>query len=598
MASYKTVKEVLQNFLEKDNGEEGSVLAICGAWGVGKTHLCQEVLKESLVTNSKTWCEKCAYFLRGIWKFLRELSKKMWSNRNKLCEVHFRELSSAKVSSNNNNVYVSLFGLNSIDAVKRAICFGAIDSNVTNIGKIAISNQLGVSNKALSLSGDILTTFAFTRLHKKVVYFDDLERTDLKMKDLLGLISVLKEQHKCKIIIIFNAKKFDKDSDYFEYKEKVIDAHISLTPSAEEASTLFFKGSNQNGHKSIEKFCNELQITNIRTIKKILYRAEALEEYLNKIKLYGEEVKEISYSHLVFYSHKDDNPEFKSYDENTHKVKAAPIENPKIITKKIELKDFNPEDAGFPPVMALSRQIIFLIENGHFEENKINVAVESAIKYFDDQSKSQAFHSAWEEKFHGSFDDNAEEVLNAIYDAATENISNLRGSDIDNVIGLLDEYEHWNDKTDTLLGVYGEEVKDHYNFLDDVRLGKVWPEIKSEKLLKYLSDLAEKSYEDNNREKTLKDVILGMKTGGWSREDELYLSASTVDDYFNFFKETKDNDLLHASRILRQFIHLGDATAAQKKIETTVTEALIKIGKENPLNKHRLGKFGVKLPEE
>jgi len=163
---------------------------------------------------------------------------------------------------------------------------------------------------------------------------------------------------------------------------------------------------------------------------------------------------------------------------------------------------------------------------------------------------------------------------------------------------LLDECGGWNDESKNLLEVYGEKVKGDYNFLDDVRLGKVLPKIKSEKLLKHLSDLAEKSYEINNKKKTVKAVIGDMKTEGWSREEGLYLSALTVDDYFKFFKETKGEDLRDASIILKRFIHFVDATEAQQKIKATVTKALIKVGKENPLNEHRIRKFGINLPEE
>lgn len=598
MASYKSVKDVLRAFIQKKDCDEGRVLALYGAWGVGKTHLCQEIFKEDTITESTTWCMKVTAFFRKVLQRLcklPEVVKLLWANKKSLCQVKYKKLPST--NSNNDNVYVSLFGLNSIDAVKRVICFGAIDSSVSNIGKMAISNQLGVSNKALSLSGDILTTFAFSRLHKKVIYFDDLERTDLKTKDLLGLMSVLKEQHKCIMIIIFNPKKLDEESDYWEYKEKIIDSHINLIPSPEEASALLFNDSDANDH-NIEKFCNQLRITNIRTIKKILYRAEILQKYLKDITKYSNEVTDLSYSHLVFYSHKDDNPEFNKYDENIHKVNSTPVENPKIITKKIELKDFNPENVGFSPVMPLSRQIIFLIENGHLEEEEIKAAINEAITRFDNQSNSEAFHSAWEKEFHGSFNDNEKEVLGAIYDATIDNISNLSSGDMDNVIRLFEEYDSWDDESDNLLKKYGDEVKADYNFLNDVRLGSVWPEIKSKKLLEYLEKIAQKSYKNENKDKTLNNVILKMKTGSWSKEEEHYLSEATQDDYFNLFKKTKGNDLLHVSRILRQFINSGNDTEAHKKIEITMTEALIKIGKESPLNKRRLGKFGIKLPEE
>jgi hypothetical protein len=56
-----------------------------------------------------------------------------------------------------------------------------------------------------------------------IVCFDDFERISdkLKLKDVLGLISELKEQKKCTVVLILNKKEL-KDEDLSKYKDKIV----------------------------------------------------------------------------------------------------------------------------------------------------------------------------------------------------------------------------------------------------------------------------------------------------------------------------------------------------------------------------------------
>ena len=204
MASYETVKRELEYFLDQVDWEDGRVMAIYGEWGVGKTHICRQFLLPSSKQKETTWCRKISDFFRLLWPILKsfrinnaQICKTILDLPRKICNFTFfrSSIHEDNDTRNNDRVYVSLFGLETIDEVKRSLCFGG--SDLTNIRKL-VSVKLPLW-KEVSVSADVLTTIVFSKIHKKTIFIDDLERLkdDKNLsRDLLGLISTLKEKHK------------------------------------------------------------------------------------------------------------------------------------------------------------------------------------------------------------------------------------------------------------------------------------------------------------------------------------------------------------------------------------------------------------------
>jgi hypothetical protein len=66
----------------------------------------------------------------------------------------------------------------------------------------------------------------------------------LAMKDVMGLISHLKEQKKCKSVLILNDDSFEKtDKEKFErYNEKIIDASILFESNSSDSLNIAIEG--------------------------------------------------------------------------------------------------------------------------------------------------------------------------------------------------------------------------------------------------------------------------------------------------------------------------------------------------------------------
>ncbi len=200
--------------------------------------------------------------------------------------------------------YISFFGINSIEEIRQQIFF-----KVSRKGKTVnwlqenildkIRNVKGAFNIEedikLTLDGGLLN-LAFSLMgkgdfEKVIICFDDFERLSDKvsLKDVMGLISELKEEKECKVILILNENELEnlsqingkKLSDIFAlYKEKIIDYDLNFIPSVEYCFNTVNTQTSFN-NKVILDFFIEKDIRNIRVISKSLKHLKEF-EFVNK----------------------------------------------------------------------------------------------------------------------------------------------------------------------------------------------------------------------------------------------------------------------------------------------------------------------------
>ncbi|MBC8286310.1 MAG: hypothetical protein H8E42_02425 [Nitrospinae bacterium] len=208
--SIKKIKERITNFLVDPNP---GIISINGVWGAGKTYCWNKTLSGG---NKETYKFK-------------------------------------------NYSYVSLFGINTIEDFKFNICSASIDK--TQIGKkLSLENLLnpnkgflkrltskGFSTYAKYFSGkygEAAKALAFNYLEDTLICIDDLDRKGdaLKINEVLGILSNLKELRDCKIVIIFNdmSLKEQEKTEYDALREKVIDWEIPFRPNIEEVLDIAF----------------------------------------------------------------------------------------------------------------------------------------------------------------------------------------------------------------------------------------------------------------------------------------------------------------------------------------------------------------------
>ncbi|EAI4647895.1 hypothetical protein PQO68_001339 [Campylobacter lari] len=203
----------IANFLDSNSKK---CLAINGSWGIGKTYLWKQV-------------------------------------ENKLSEIN----------ADKKIVYIDLFGKESYKQILEEI----VVSLHGDYNKITKTTFKGLEGLVKSISGgliDIDSDAIFSFLKKEdfdniIVCFDNIERRsdNLSLKEILGLVNLLKEEKECNVVVIFHeeelkeqdnnlaknnkekqTKQYNSKNWYRIYKEKVIDCEITIKNNDEVAKAI------------------------------------------------------------------------------------------------------------------------------------------------------------------------------------------------------------------------------------------------------------------------------------------------------------------------------------------------------------------------
>ncbi len=206
--------------------ESSFAIALTGEWGIGKTHFWKEFYNEK-----------------------------------------HKDLGISKYS------YVSLFGVDSIDALKFEI---ALSTHATTQKKDYLTGLKGIFKKGLdaidlpklegtgvtlSLGKGLISSAITSLIGDTLICIDDIERLskNLDIKDVMGLVNHLSLEKNCKVVVILHEGKADKE--FREYKEKVFDEVLVLDDSL---SIIKDKISDIDTFSIYEKFYQTMGVRNLR----------------------------------------------------------------------------------------------------------------------------------------------------------------------------------------------------------------------------------------------------------------------------------------------------------------------------------------------
>ena len=213
MASQEQTIQAIQNYLESDM--PNSALLINGEWGAGKTYFWKNSIIPMLEKNSR------------------------------------------------HHVYVSLYGVSSHAEIEQQVLYGIfpfLDSKIARLGRF-IGEMKGYRVPPVKY---------VPKLHRAVFCFDDLERSSLKVSDVLGYINRFIEQYETHVLILANEVQITDDR-YSAVKEKVVGKTFALRPDMDLAMsniwrTLKNKAKLLDDHRqSIEKVIASCEPVNLRS---------------------------------------------------------------------------------------------------------------------------------------------------------------------------------------------------------------------------------------------------------------------------------------------------------------------------------------------
>ena len=155
---------------------------------------------------------KYAILLEGTWG-----SGKTYFVKNQLTHI--------------DTIYISLNGISNLNNVTFQIAYQIIGEKLLGnnktkgkriagtVGSLLVSHLESKTNIDFSELVNLLGNIKFDN---KLIIFDDLERCNMPIEEILGFINTLVEHNKIKVLIVANEKEIKENEYYIKIKEKLI----------------------------------------------------------------------------------------------------------------------------------------------------------------------------------------------------------------------------------------------------------------------------------------------------------------------------------------------------------------------------------------
>lgn len=477
------VKAEIQRFLASDTPE---VLCVKGKWGVGKTFAWLQYLREAESSGSLALNRYAYVSLFG-----------------------FGDLEALRYSIFESTVptgqFISGPNLNSL----RALLEGA-----GTIGRKArplvapLLNAIGVKD-----AGEALSRAAFLTVRNQYICFDDLERRGaaLSIRDVLGLVSMLKEQRRCKLILLLNDERLDEDDrgELQRQLEKVVDVSLVFEPSAAEAAEIAFADRTDLSDKICPKVI-KLGITNIRVIKKIERFSQRLVEILADFR---EEVSQHGIHAVVLGGwcvlQPDSAPPI-DYVKRYNRILATMGKDDDERPEEQKCWDEILEAYGWAHTDDLDLAIFEGVIAGYFDEQRIRDAGAALQRDYQNSREHSAFSKAWR-LYHSSLAVEDDQVLDALYEGAKQSLPTISPLNLNAAVTLFREFAR-DQQADEIIDLYmAQPSLDPGSLAHDVR---IWGSEKLDpKLLSAFETAQSKVIDDRDP----KAVMIAMAANqGWA----------------------------------------------------------------------------------
>lgn len=562
--SIERVGEALQRFL---TGQEPQAIALTGSWGSGKTHFWGEQLKKYLESAAEPL--PVAYVSLFGLSSISEVKDAIFENTEKYAE---RPPEDSIFDAEVNADLMSYFVEKSIGAVRKLSPYAL---------KLPDTSKFGAFAKAA----------AFKSVGKQIICLDDLERKGdgLKPKDIFGLVSFLKEQRKCKVIVVLNDDALDKEKKEFEkHREKIFDFEIRFSPSSEWACSHVFMQDNK-AHQLASRYVQKAKITNIRILKRVAAIVDRLAPFCDGLE--SEVLEDLVQNIVVLtwaYNSKEKYVPGYEYLKEKHRslylgVGKQPARPPEELMwdQIISAIDFR------QPISDIGNCVCDYLESGVFCGDSFASACSDFHESVVRNIKSHEFHESWR-LFHDSFSDNENKFVETMMSTFIENVENIAIYNANGAFVILREFgrnhdaskliDLWVEKNVNDRSFTAKEMFSDYDMRDvDAEFEmKLTEKINSYPCLVSLASAVEK-----------------IDRGAWNREDEDAIVNATEDEIFNYMQSQQNLEPRRRIQVLlrRGFGLRGDTLEAQNR----AISALLRISASSRINALRIRRMAGEL---
>jgi hypothetical protein len=502
--------------------------------------------------------------------------------------------------------YVSLFGINSLEEFKYSIFENSVKSSEIGVepsletlrsNTAAVAEQLGRRSLSFIQQMPFLKSYVgslgpawFLTVRNTIVCVDDIERrgANLSTREVLGLASMLKEQRGCKLALILNADALEDDQEEFrKYYEKVVDISLNFAPSPAECASIGIH-ADTSGTKLLVDDCVKLGISNIRLMKRIERSVRSVERLLSAFdpQVLAQAAHSLA---LLGWSLYEPNSAPSIDFLKNKRGRVFYTEKDRPVPENEAAWNALLDAYGFTSMDALDMALLDGLRCGYFDPELIKKHSSELGAQFAGLKLNNAFQQSWE-LYHESLEDNQDEVLDAMYTAFMSSVKQITPLNMNSTIELFKSLGRPKQATE-MISHYIEERSDEVRLFDPqhyLLFGELTDPDVSKAFEQMHASLAEK----------LDPTVLLRSianTNSWNPEDIASLSGLTIDDYYQMFKASRDQELRKLIKACLQFGQFGNASSEMKEISKRAREALSRIAKESPINARRLKPYGIEV---
>jgi hypothetical protein len=423
-----------------------------------------------------------------------------------------------------------------------------------------------------------------------LIIIDDLERhsNSLSIRDILGILTDLKEERGCQIILVMNEdalQQNDYDKPYFETKEKVIDRELVFQPTIQDAITIGFtdKGKNQSAAEG----CRKLQISNIRTIQKIDNTLRHLRDVLSEMGITVPESfdRQLQTTTVLatwaYWERIIDIDDLEKLEPGASMVALMEEAQPRLSEKQ---KDFQQRvrDYGYAYSDDTDKMIIRFIKTGAIDKEEMRQRVQENDAAMAKRQREEAIERAWE-VYRATLQPNVEEVVTALYDANLAGIEDVSAPHLDQAVWVIRELGAENKANELTERFFNRttpiEDYDSYPFkeemLPDERFREQWRE-KS----------ARKAPDERSLEETINSYYYDKSN---AMNDFKRLAQFGEEEFYHWFKGTENPKVLSMASALSHIQYwLPPAQDEIEKIQRDARAALRRVSAEDKISEIRL----------
>lgn len=506
--------------------------------------------------------------------------------------------------------YVSLFGLSSLEDLRFAVFENTVDRQHAIKGADAdtfqtlLTKGLATGRKARPLLDIVVPLFkgqgvanaiyrsAFLLVRDQLLCLDDLERAGpgLAIRDILGMASFLKEERRCKVVLLLNDERLGNEAaEFADQIEKVADLTLLFAPAPTEASAIALPGDDELS-RLVRARSISLGITNIRVIVKTAKLARRLTGLLEGRHA---SVVDQAVTTLVLASWSVQQPSA-----------APPLSfmrqyNSVAYIMRLQDRQLDPDeqrwreaigDYPFGHADDLDRVVIEGAAAGYFDEALLAAAAAEAEKRLRQSQGGDEFSRVWRDMYHGSLVTEDDEFLDALRDAGTTEARWITPLNINGAIRLLRENGRGGD-ADALIQNYITANDGERPEFFDIRLHHFSRDDQLDDGLRdAFDDRAARHVDSRDPLEVLRAI--GARRG-WDRSDISAVARCSADDFERTFEALSGEVMKPAIQTVLQMGRSGEQASAG--ITEAALTALRRIAAKSPLRARRVAALGVAL---